>query len=150
MVTEYGMSELLGPQQLGQKQGEVFLGRDDGHQANYSDEVASRIDAEIRVLIDEAHEEATAILTAHREVLDLLAAALVEKETLDTPELAEILGHLAPWHGKAAHEAGGGSPRPARTRARAAIEERAAAATPAKEKPARRRRAPSTKPVFGT
>src|SRR5204862_7267453 len=58
MVTEYGMSDLLGPQQLGQKQGEIFLGRDYGHQANYSDEVAARIDAEIRQLIDDANAEA--------------------------------------------------------------------------------------------
>ena len=100
MVTEYGMSEDLGPQQLGQKQGEVFLGRDYGHQANYSDEVASRIDAEVRDLIDNAHAEARAVLTTHKEVLDRLAAALVEKETLDTPELAEIMGHLEPWPGR--------------------------------------------------
>jgi cell division protease FtsH len=99
MVTEYGMSDLLGPQQLGQKQGEVFLGRDYGHQANYSDEVAARIDAEVRRLIDDAHVEALAILTAHRDVLDRLASSLVEKETLDTPELADIMGHLAPWVG---------------------------------------------------
>src|SRR5688500_11863938 len=100
MVTEYGMSDLLGPQQLGQKQGEVFLGRDYGHQPNYSDEVAGRIDAEIRSLIDDAHEEAAAILRQHREVLDRLAVSLVEKETLDTPELAAIMGHLAPWPGR--------------------------------------------------
>ncbi|HEX2851057.1 MAG TPA: ATP-dependent zinc metalloprotease FtsH, partial [Acidimicrobiales bacterium] len=100
MVTEYGMSEDLGPQQLGQKQGEVFLGRDYGHQANYSDEVASKIDAEVRSLIDNAHAEARAILETHKEVLDRLATALVEKETLDTPELAELMGHLAPWPGR--------------------------------------------------
>ena len=62
MVTEYGMSDALGPQQLGQKKGEVFLGRDFGHQANYSDEVAARIDAEVRKLIDDAHTEALDIL----------------------------------------------------------------------------------------
>jgi cell division protease FtsH len=97
MVTEYGMSEVLGPQQLGQKHGEVFLGREFGHQANYSDEVAARIDAEIRMLIDTAHEEARAILVQHRKTLDALAAALMERETLDTPELMEILGGLPPW-----------------------------------------------------
>ncbi len=107
MVTEYGMSDLLGPQQLGQKQGEVFLGRDYGHQPNYSDEVAARIDAEVRALIDEAHAEADAILTQHREVLDRLAAELVEKETLDTPELAEIMGHLPPWSGRASANGNG-------------------------------------------
>ena len=94
------MSDLLGPQQLGQKQGEVFLGRDYGHQANYSDEVAARIDGEIRSLIDEAHMEARAVLDLHRATLDQLAAALVEKETLDTAELTVILGPLAPWAGR--------------------------------------------------
>jgi cell division protease FtsH len=107
MVTEYGMSEVLGPQQLGQKNGEVFLGRDWGHQANYSQEVAARIDAEVRMLIDHAHEEARAILRAHRKTLDALAAALMEKETLDTPELMEVLGGLPPWPGRKAPPATG-------------------------------------------
>src|SRR5256714_5362633 len=94
MVTEYGMSDILGPQQLGQKETEVFLGRDYGHQANYSNEVAGRIDEEVRALIEQAHGTAHAILTAHRLVLDKLAAALIEKETLDTPELMAIIGGL--------------------------------------------------------
>ena len=97
MVTEYGMSDLLGPQQLGEKQGEVFLGRDFGHQANYSDEVAGRIDSEIRHLIATAHDSARAILALHRETLEALATALVERETLDTPDLMEIIGHLPKW-----------------------------------------------------
>ncbi|PLS76744.1 MAG: cell division protein FtsH, partial [Actinobacteria bacterium] len=101
MVTQYGMSDALGPQQLGQQNGEVFLGRDFGHQPNYSDEVASRIDAEVRGLIDDAHDEALSILTTHRATLDKLAAALMEKETLDTPALMEILGDLPPWAGAA-------------------------------------------------
>ncbi|MBV8981262.1 MAG: ATP-dependent zinc metalloprotease FtsH [Acidimicrobiia bacterium] len=95
MVTEYGMSDEIGPQQLGQKNGEVFLGRDLGHQPNYSDEVAARIDAEVRKLIDEAHAEALDILTDNRKVLDRLAKALVERETLDTPEVMAILGPVA-------------------------------------------------------
>jgi cell division protease FtsH len=110
MVTEYGMSELLGPLQLGQKHGEVFLGRDMGQQANYSDEVAARIDSEIRLLVDNAHEEARAILTYHRATLDELAAKLVEKETLDTPELMKILGGLKPWPGRHSMN-GNGAPR---------------------------------------
>jgi cell division protease FtsH len=92
MVTEYGMSDEIGPQQLGQKNGEVFLGRDLGHQPNYSDEMAARIDAEVRKLIDEAHVEALSVLTENRKVLDRLAKALVERETLDTPDVMEILG----------------------------------------------------------
>ncbi len=97
MVTEYGMSDALGPQQLGQKQGEVFLGRDYGHTPNYSDAVASRIDEEIRRLIDHAHGTARAILTRHRKVLDALAEALIERETLDTPELMQIIGKVPEW-----------------------------------------------------
>jgi cell division protease FtsH len=95
MVTEYGMSDLIGPQQLGHKNGEVFLGRDLGHQPNYSDEVAARIDAEVRRLIDEAHIEALDILTENRKTLDKLAKALVERETLDTPEVMEVLGPVS-------------------------------------------------------
>jgi cell division protease FtsH len=108
MVTEYGMSDLLGPQQLGQKNGEVFLGREFGHQPNYSEQVASSIDGEVRRLIDEAHERARTILTLHRETLDRLAAALVDKETLDTPELMEIIGPLSTW-AEAGGQAGNGN-----------------------------------------
>ena len=94
MVTEYGMSDEIGPQQLGAKAGEVFLGREFGHQINYSEEVAGHIDAEVRRLIDEAHAEAMEVLVQHRKVLDKLADALMEKETLDTPEVMEILGDV--------------------------------------------------------
>ncbi|HEX4862805.1 MAG TPA: ATP-dependent zinc metalloprotease FtsH [Acidimicrobiales bacterium] len=97
MVTEYGMSEELGPQQLGHRDGEVFLGRELGHQANYSQEVAAKIDREVRGLIDEAHGRARAVLTHHRSTLDLMARELVEKETLDSMDLAGILGPLGPW-----------------------------------------------------
>ncbi len=95
MVTEYGMSDEIGPQQLGQKNGEVFLGRDITHQPNYSDDVAAMIDAEVRRLIDEAHDEAREILLTHRKTLDRLADALMEKETLDTPEVMEIFKDIA-------------------------------------------------------
>ena len=94
MVTEYGMSDEIGPQQLGAKAGEVFLGREYGNQINYSQEVAAHIDSEVRRLIDEAHEEAMEVLVTHRKVLDRLADALIEKETLDTAEVMEILGDV--------------------------------------------------------
>jgi cell division protease FtsH len=97
MVTEYGMSDALGPQLLGQPAGEVFLGREFGHQANYSEEVAAAIDAEVRRLIDEAHSRARSVLTVHRASLDRMAHELVERETLDALDLAEILGPLDPW-----------------------------------------------------
>ncbi|MEY2425756.1 MAG: cell division protease FtsH [Actinomycetota bacterium] len=97
MVTEWGMSDVLGPQQLGQNGGEVFLGRDIGHTKNYSEEVAARVDAEIRLLIDTAHAEARDILSTHRADLDALAKALMEKETLEGDDLAAILGKVGTW-----------------------------------------------------
>jgi cell division protease FtsH len=96
MVTQYGMSDELGPQQLGTAQGEVFLGRT-ASQANYSGEVAAKIDDEIRKLVDEAHKTATAIVTTHRETLDKLAQTLIEKETADTDDLTAVWGHLPMW-----------------------------------------------------
>ncbi len=94
MVTQYGMSERLGPQQLGKERGEIFLGRDYGHEANYSPEVAGIVDSEVRTLIDTAHDRARAILEAHRATLDVLASSLVEKETLEDADLAQIFGPL--------------------------------------------------------
>jgi cell division protease FtsH len=94
MVTTYGMSDRLGPQQLGGKSGEVFLGRDYGHEPTYSDEIAGLIDDEVRRLVDHAHDRARFILVTHREILDRLAASLVEKETLDDGDLAEVFGDV--------------------------------------------------------
>jgi cell division protease FtsH len=95
MVTTYGMSDVLGPQQLrSQPKGEVFLGRETGHEAAHSDEVAGQIDAEVRALVDGAHDRARHILSTHRATLDRLASALVEKETLDDADLAEVFGPL--------------------------------------------------------
>jgi cell division protease FtsH len=91
MVTEFGMSDILGPMTLGQRQHEVFLGRDLQHTPDYSDQVAFEIDSEVRRLIDEAHDEALDLLEKNREKLDALAEALMERETLDRDEVAEIL-----------------------------------------------------------
>ena len=87
MVTEHGMSDAIGPRTLGQKQGEVFLGRDWASTPDYSDAVAFEIDQEVSRLIDEAHDVALEILTQHRTKLDELAALLLEKETLDRDEV---------------------------------------------------------------
>jgi cell division protease FtsH len=94
MVTTYGMSDRLGPQQLGTKAQEVFLARDYGHEATYSDEVAGLIDDEVRRLVDAAHDRAKFILATHRATLDRLATSLVDKETLDDGDLAEVFGDL--------------------------------------------------------
>jgi cell division protease FtsH len=87
MVTEYGMSDSIGPRTLGQKQGEVFLGRDWGSTPDYSDAVALEIDTEVRFLIDEAHDVALEVLIENRENMDRLASMLMEKETLDRDEV---------------------------------------------------------------
>ncbi len=101
MVTEFGMSETLGPMRFGHAQGEVFLGRDFASTPDYSDEVASHIDAEVRRLIDQAHDVAREILEANQGVLDSLAAALVAHETLDADRVQEILAPVAVWTGAA-------------------------------------------------
>ena len=87
MVTEYGMSDSIGPRTLGQKQGEVFLGRDWGSTPDYSDAVAFEIDHEVRELIDEAHDVALDILTENRGKLDALATKLLEVETLEREDV---------------------------------------------------------------
>ncbi len=94
MVTEYGMSDRLGPLTLGQKQDQVFLGRDFASHPDYSDQVAFEIDSEIRELIDKAHDEALEILTEHRYRLDAIAAALIERETIEKEDLVELLDGL--------------------------------------------------------
>ena len=91
MVTEYGMSDVVGPLTLGQKTGEVFLGRDFAAHPDYSDRVAFEIDSEVRRLIDEAHDEALAMLKRNRAKLDEVAGALIERETLEKDELIAIL-----------------------------------------------------------
>ena len=90
MVTQFGMSERIGAIKLGQEQGEVFLGRDIGHQRDYSESVAGIVDEEIRRLIEAAHDEAWHALNDNRDVLDHLVLELLEKETLGKAQLAEI------------------------------------------------------------
>jgi cell division protease FtsH len=90
MVTEYGMSTDIGAVKLGQASGEVFLGRDLGHQRDYSDSVAQAVDTEVRNFIDRAHTEAWKVLMDNRAILDRLATELLEKETLDHHQLATI------------------------------------------------------------
>jgi cell division protease FtsH len=106
MVTEYGMSESLGPMRFGQTQGEVFLGRDLGHSPDYSDEVAASIDAEVRRLIESAHNAARHILETNRVVLDRLASDLIEHETLETDRVQQVFADVRPWDGTRSEGAG--------------------------------------------
>jgi cell division protease FtsH len=83
MVTQYGMSEKLGPLTFGEKEELIFLGREISEQRNYSEEVARQIDREVRRLIDEAHQTARQILIDNRGKLTELAERLVREETVD-------------------------------------------------------------------
>jgi cell division protease FtsH len=94
MVTEYGMSAKLGAVRYGTEHGDPFLGRSMGTQADYSHEVAQIIDDEVRKLIEAAHTEAWEILTEYRDVLDILAGELLEKETLHRAELQALFADV--------------------------------------------------------
>ncbi|MFP4149128.1 MAG: ATP-dependent zinc metalloprotease FtsH [Nitriliruptoraceae bacterium] len=95
MVTQYGMSSKLGPITLGQKDSQPFLGKEFGHQPDYSGAVAQQIDDEVRALLDEAHDEALEILVENDHVLESLATKLLEVETVDGTLLEEV---FAPVH----------------------------------------------------
>ena len=99
MVTQYGMTERLGAIKLGEAQGEPFLGRDMGHQRNYSEDVAAIVDEETKKFLATAHQEAFDILEENRDVLDALVLALLDKETLDKAEVAAGLRAAAPPRG---------------------------------------------------
>ena len=94
MVTQYGMTERLGAIKLGSSGSEPFLGRDFGHQKDYSEDIAAVVDQEVSKLISNAHQEAFDILTENRDVLDDLVRALFERETLDRAEVAAVFQPL--------------------------------------------------------
>ncbi|MEZ4598653.1 MAG: ATP-dependent zinc metalloprotease FtsH [Syntrophotaleaceae bacterium] len=90
MVCEWGMSEKIGPLAFGEKDGEVFLGRDFGHTKNYSEATAVEIDSEIRRIVQENYQRTRGILGEHRDGLMRVAEALLEKETLDGNEVRRL------------------------------------------------------------
>jgi cell division protease FtsH len=92
MVTQWGMSEKLGPRTFGRRQSMVFLGRDISEERDYSEQTAELIDEEVRRVIDEAHVRCRKVVAAHRDKLDELASALVVDETIEGDDLARILG----------------------------------------------------------
>lgn len=96
MVTEFGMSEGLGPVAYGQKDELVFLGREIGEQRDYSDDTARLIDEEVRRIVEEAYQRARRLLEEHREVLDQIAQRLMEVETLEGKELEALLNQAGP------------------------------------------------------
>ena len=95
MITQWGMSEKLGPITFGRRQEQVFLGRDIGQDRNYSEEVACAIDQEVRRLIEDAYSQTEELLQTNMEKLELIANALLEKETLEADELEQLLNHGA-------------------------------------------------------
>jgi cell division protease FtsH len=109
MVCEYGMSE-LGPLTYGKKEQEVFLGRDIGQAQGYSDSTAQQIDKAVRRLVDEGYASAHQILEDHRDVMHAMAAALLERETLDAAEIELLMQgkELGPVKSSLAHADGDG------------------------------------------
>ncbi|HEY3716904.1 MAG TPA: ATP-dependent zinc metalloprotease FtsH [Jatrophihabitantaceae bacterium] len=105
MVTEYGMSSKLGAIKYGTGDAEPFMGRDYGHQRDYSEDIAADIDAEVRDLVEAAHDEAWEILVQYRDVLDQMVIELAEKETLAKDDLERI---LAPVRKRPPHNTFGG------------------------------------------
>ena len=91
MITRFGMSDRLGPVALGRQSGNMFLGRDIASDRDFSDATAATIDDEVRALVDEAYLRAKDVLISNRQILDKIAAMLVEKETVDAEELQQIL-----------------------------------------------------------
>ncbi len=97
MVTQYGMTEAIGAIKLGTDASEPFMGRDYGHQRDYSESVAAKVDAEIRNLIENAHQEAFDILVDNRVTLDAMVLQLLERETLNKEEISTIFTKINSW-----------------------------------------------------
>jgi len=91
MITKYGMSDELGPMTYGKDTSQVFLGRDLGHERNYSDVIAYAIDQEAKNIMENAYQRAIDILTEHRDKLDAVANVLMDKETIDADEFYTIM-----------------------------------------------------------
>ncbi|MBE9041680.1 ATP-dependent zinc metalloprotease FtsH3 [Oscillatoriales cyanobacterium LEGE 11467] len=93
MVTRFGMSDRLGPVTLGRQQGNMFLGREISAERDFSEETASAIDEEVRRLVDQAYERAKQVMLENRHLLDQIAKMLIEKETVDSEELQELINN---------------------------------------------------------
>jgi len=124
MVTEFGMSDVLGPLTFGNRSDSPFLGRDFSRERNYSEEVAATIDKEVRATVQASYDKALAILQENRAALDRVAEALLEREALDGDDLEEVLiasGAKLPPRPQA-QSVDGGAPHPVRPRSGAGAE----------------------------
>ncbi len=92
LVTQYGMSEKLGPQTFGESHELIFLGKEIGHEKNYSEVVAAKIDEEVKSFIDRAYALASKVIVSRRKVLEAIATTLIEKETLEQDEFNAVVG----------------------------------------------------------
>jgi len=95
MVTQFGMSDVVGPIAVGDREAEIFLGREVVQRREVSERTAELVDTELKRLLGEAYERARDILTKHRDQLDRLAAALLERETLDREEVDLVMAGKA-------------------------------------------------------
>ncbi|CAB4710295.1 unannotated protein [freshwater metagenome] len=98
MVTQYGMTEAIGAIKLGSDASEPFMGRDYGHTRDFSESIAAVVDSEIRRLIENAHQEAYDILEDNRTILDQMVVQLLERETLNKEEIAQIFEKVKSWN----------------------------------------------------
>ena len=93
MICEYGMSEKIGPVTFGHRQDQVFLGRDIARDKDYSEEVAAEIDKEVRTFLDNAYTATEKLLNENMDKLHVIAQALIERETLEKEEIADLMEH---------------------------------------------------------
>jgi cell division protease FtsH len=91
MVTQFGMSELIGPLAVGDKEQEIFLGREFAQRREISERTAQMVDDEVKRLVDEAYSRASSILSEHRDLLDRIAQALLDRETIDREDLDRLV-----------------------------------------------------------
>merc|ERR1712078_441915 len=91
MITKFGMSEKIGPVALGRSQGGMFLGRDIASERDFSEDTAATIDIEVSELVDVAYKRATKVLTENRGMLDEMAQMLIERETIDTEDIQDLI-----------------------------------------------------------
>lgn len=94
MVTAWGMSDRLGNMAYGKNQENVFMGRDFGHQRDYSEQVAFEIDEEMKRIVDAKYEEAKELLSSNRDMLEAIAKELLDKETIDAEEFQDIMNRV--------------------------------------------------------
>jgi cell division protease FtsH len=96
MVCEWGMSKKMGPVSFGRREEQPFLGREIGHQRDFSEQTALNIDREVRRIVDENYQRARDLLAEHKEILEVTAQALLDRETLDLKDVNAIINEIEP------------------------------------------------------